>query len=60
VASAGLEIEAFYGFGLAPHRLYRTPLAPVVKRFDRWSVGNPVLRWISHDLLFVCRPSTQG
>jgi len=55
VEDAGLRIETFYGFGLAPHRLYRTPLAPLAKWIDRSLAGKTPLRWISHDLVFVCR-----
>ena len=55
VTDAGLEIEFVYGFGLAPYRLYRSPLKPLLKRLDAWAVGKPGLRWISHDLVFVCR-----
>lgn len=55
VAGAGLEIEAWYGFGLWPHRLYRTGLAPFLKALDRRAARSRLLRWISHDMLFVCR-----
>lgn len=58
VEHAGLEIEMLYGFGLAPHRLYRTPLAPVARWIDRRAGGKGPLRWISHDILVVCRPAT--
>jgi SAM-dependent methyltransferase len=55
VADAGLEIESVHGFGLAPYRLYRSPVGLLVRHLDKWAVGKPGLRWISHDLVFVCR-----
>lgn len=59
VEDAGLEIDTWYGFGLWPHRLYRGSLAPLLKRIDCWAARRRPLRWISHDLLFVCRPPGQ-
>ena len=56
IEDAGLEIESWYGFGLWPHRLYRTRLSPVLRQADRLATHRHALRWISHDLLFVCRP----
>lgn len=58
VEDAGLEIDTWYGFGLWPHRLYRSRLAPLLKRIDCWAACCRPLRWISHDLLFVCRPQS--
>lgn len=55
VEAAGLRIVAMYGFGLWPYRLYRTPLAPLLKRIDYWAARQRPLRWFSHDLLFVCQ-----
>jgi predicted TPR repeat methyltransferase len=56
VAEAGLEIEAWYGCAVLPARLYRTPLAPLCRRFDRWAAGRRGLGPVSQDLLFICRP----
>jgi SAM-dependent methyltransferase len=56
VDDAGLEIESTYGFGLCPPRLYRTPLGGLVRRIDRWAAALRLVRPISQDLLFVCRP----
>ncbi len=55
VEEAGLEIAEWYGFGLFPLRLYRSRLAPAVRGLDRIALRLPLLRWISHDLVFVCR-----
>lgn len=55
VEGAGLVIDTWYGFGLWPYRLYRTPFAPLLKRIDHWAARKPMLKWLSHDMLFVCR-----
>ena len=57
VEGAGLEIEACYGFGLWPHRVYRSRLAGFAKWLDRHAATRGWLRWASHDLVFVCRPA---
>lgn len=56
VEQAGLEVEHCYGFGLAPRRLYRSSLAGIVRRLDRWAAHRSVLAGISQDLLLICRP----
>lgn len=53
--SAGLEIEAWYGFGLFPDRLYRGRSGPIARAVDRLLAGRTPLRWLSRDLVFVCR-----
>lgn len=55
VEDAGLEIEAWYGFALWPHRLYRGRLSHIVRWCDQQALHMPALRWISHDMVFVCR-----
>lgn len=57
VADAGLEIESWHGFGLWPHRLYRGPLSTFVRWSDQRLSNAPPLRWVSHDMLFICRPT---
>lgn len=59
VEEADLEIESWYGFGLWPHRLYRGRVSKLVHWTDQrlWRV--PALRWISHDMLFICRRASQ-
>lgn len=56
VEDAGLEIERWYGFGLWPYWLYRSRVGFVFKWLDRHAARLRPLRWISHDMLFVCRP----
>lgn len=56
VDEAGLEIETWYGFGLWPHRLYRGRFGAMTRQVDQWAARIQPLRWISHDMLFVCRP----
>jgi SAM-dependent methyltransferase/cytidylate kinase len=56
VEDAGLEIERWYGFALWPNRLYRGRFGPLLKAIDRQAARIWPLRWISKDLLFVCRP----
>lgn len=58
--AAGLEIVAWYGFGLFPMRCYRSRLAPVARRLDRWAVRFGMLRRVSHDLVFICRPANRA
>lgn len=53
---AGLEIEEWYGFTLWPLRLYRGRFSRVFKWLDHVAAHIRPLRWISHDLMFVCRP----
>jgi hypothetical protein len=56
VEDAGLEVETLLGFGLWPEAVYQhARLGPVVKWLDRRAAGDTPLRWVSHDLLFVCR-----
>ena len=59
VESADLEIDSWYGFGLWPRRLYRSRLAPLIRSVDRWALRQRALRWVSHDMLFVCRPKAR-
>jgi SAM-dependent methyltransferase len=56
VEDAGLEIESWYGFALWPNRLYRGRFGPLLKGIDRQAARIRPLRWISKDMLFVCRP----
>jgi len=55
VNAAGLEIESWYGFGLWPSRFYRTGNARVFHQLDRLASARRLTKWISHDMLFVCR-----
>jgi SAM-dependent methyltransferase len=55
VEDAGLEIEAWYGFALWPDRLYLTPVGKLCRQIDQWAARIRPLRWISKDMLFVCR-----
>lgn len=56
VKDAGLEIERWYGFALWPDRLYRGRFGPLLKGLDRTAARIRPLRWISKDMLFICRP----
>ena len=61
VDSADLEVVGWYGFGLFPYRLYRTPLSRVAKFLDRLAARRQWLRTVSHDVVVVCRKqSTAG
>ncbi|HEX8036791.1 MAG TPA: class I SAM-dependent methyltransferase [Ktedonobacterales bacterium] len=55
VEDAGLEIEAWYGFALWPDRLYLSPAGNICRQVDQWAARIRPLRWISKDMLFVCR-----
>jgi SAM-dependent methyltransferase len=52
----GFEIESYYGFGIFPQFVYRTPAASLAKSIDRLSAGRRWARKFSIDLMFVCRP----
>lgn len=60
VEDAGLVIECWYGFALWPDRVYRGRLGPFFKGLDRLAAHVRPLRWISKDMLFVCRPQARG
>ncbi|HLJ80316.1 MAG TPA: methyltransferase domain-containing protein [Ktedonobacterales bacterium] len=60
VQEAGLVIESWYGFALWPDRVYRGRLSPFCKELDRLAARVRPLRWISKDMLFVCRPQAHG
>lgn len=53
---AGLKVEACYGYGLTPRRLYSTPLGPLLRRIDTWAASQQPLARLTRDLLFICRP----
>ena len=55
VEGSGLQIVERVGFGLWPHRLYRTPIGPALRAADRLALGNRFLRSVSHDVIYVCR-----
>ena len=55
VDGAGLEIDSWYGFGIAPAFLYRTMLRPMAKSADGAATRWPSLGRFCYDLLFVCR-----
>lgn len=56
VVAAGLEIERTRGFGILPRRLYRSPIAPVVRFVDRLMSALGPLTPVSQDVVYVCRP----
>lgn len=54
--AAGLEIEAWTGFGLMPRWFFgRRHLIGPMTAVDRWAVDHRWLRGISRDLVFICR-----
>jgi SAM-dependent methyltransferase len=55
VEDAGLRIEAWYGFGIWPPRMYRGPLRRFAEATDRLASGNRHLGRFGRDLVFVCR-----
>lgn len=55
IDDAGLEIEAWFGFALWPDRVYRSQAGKLCRQVDRWAATIGPLRWISKDMLFVCR-----
>jgi len=57
VKLGNLEVEEWHGFGVLPRYLYRTPLRPLVSRFEQLARRVSLLKWISRDMLVVCRPS---
>lgn len=55
VAAADLEIVAWYGQGLLPPRLFRSRLGNAAKWIDTKLSTIPATRWISRDVVVVCR-----
>jgi SAM-dependent methyltransferase len=55
VEGADLTIVDRAGFGLWPHRLYRTWIGPALRAIDRRALTHRVGRSMSHDLVYVCR-----
>ncbi|ACZ42083.1 Methyltransferase type 12 [Thermobaculum terrenum ATCC BAA-798] len=55
--AAGFKIVRYYGFGIIPPTLYRTPLAPMAFKVDSIARDIHILRSISVDLLYVCVPA---
>jgi SAM-dependent methyltransferase len=53
--SAGLEIEAWHGFGVLPRFVYRTRMCSAARRIDQFATAAGWLSRISCDLLFICR-----
>jgi SAM-dependent methyltransferase len=60
VAAAGLEVERTRGFGILPRRLYRSPIAPVVRFVDRLMSELGPLTRASQDILYICKPARSG
>ena len=60
-AAAGFEMVEQIGFGILPHLAHRSFLRPLARAVDRQLSARSVLRNLSVDLLFVCRPlATNG
>ncbi len=57
VQSAGLEIEALYGYGLLPRRLHASPLRGAMESIDRRVSGGGLLGRVCQDMVFVCKPA---
>ena len=55
VASAGLQIERWFGFGLCPRFMYRPLTAGVARTVDGFAGRHQLLRGLSYNLIFVCR-----
>ena len=53
-----LTIVRFYGFGFMPKILYRIFGARVLFAIDRACARLPILKYISYNLIFVCKKST--
>jgi SAM-dependent methyltransferase len=51
----GLSVERWYGFGVMPKVLYRWFGARSMYAFDVFLAHIPLMRYISYDLVFVCR-----
>jgi SAM-dependent methyltransferase len=55
IQRAGLEIVAWHGFGLCPEFLHHGATRSLARTIDRYAVRLRPLRWVSRDLVFVCR-----
>lgn len=56
---AGFEIESMYGFGLWPRCAYRAPLKRMFEMIDRFSHRIRPMKYISVDLVYVCKPKSE-
>lgn len=54
--TSGFEIVEQIGFGLLPQVVFRTPLRYFSRWLDRTFAGAPLLKNVSIDLLFLCKP----
>lgn len=54
---AGFEVVEQIGFGVLPQLAHKSALRPIARWIDRRLAAQPLLRSVSVDLLFVCRPA---
>ena len=57
---AGFEVESSYGFGVVPPVFYRTFLNKVAFVIDKGLCIRSILKYISIDLLFICKKGNHG
>jgi SAM-dependent methyltransferase len=57
ISRAGLELANWRGFGICPEFTYGGKVGWLARLVDRVSSKLPLLKWVSYDLLFVCRPA---
>lgn len=55
VTECDLEIETWMGFGVVPEFLHRSRFGAVARIIDRTFACVPMMKFVSYDMLFVCR-----
>jgi SAM-dependent methyltransferase len=55
---AGLRIESWCGLGICPELMHRGKLRGVARLIDQLCLSMPFMKWVSYDLLFVCKPAS--